>query len=87
MAESATHVRVIEETSAYWRILFDYPSRLQDVTGRQSVFEQQRVRRIWFADADVRIPPPRLSVLANSDSKCRGSNPPAPASQSVSNAY
>jgi hypothetical protein len=32
---------------------------LQDVTGRQSVFEQQRVRRIWFPDAEVRIPPPQ----------------------------
>jgi len=25
MTESATPVRVIEETSAYWRVLFDYP--------------------------------------------------------------
>src|SRR4029077_14395301 len=25
MTESAAHVRVIEETSAYWRVLFDYP--------------------------------------------------------------
>ena len=25
MAESAAHVRVIEETSAYWRVVFDYP--------------------------------------------------------------
>ena len=25
MTESATHVRVIEEASAYWRVLFDYP--------------------------------------------------------------
>src|SRR5258708_14346 len=25
MTESATHVRVVEETSAYWRVLFDYP--------------------------------------------------------------
>src|SRR6201997_4446802 len=25
MNESAEHVRVIEETSAYWRVLFDYP--------------------------------------------------------------
>jgi hypothetical protein len=23
--ESAAHVRVIEETSAYWRVVFDYP--------------------------------------------------------------
>ena len=35
-----------------------------------------------FPDAEVRIPPPKLRVLANSDSKCRGSNPPAPASKS-----
>src|SRR5213595_3737946 len=25
MSESAAHVRVIEETPAYWRVLFDYP--------------------------------------------------------------
>jgi hypothetical protein len=25
MTESASHVRVIEETSAYWRVLFDNP--------------------------------------------------------------
>jgi hypothetical protein len=25
MTELAAHVRVIEETSAYWRILFDHP--------------------------------------------------------------
>ena len=25
MSESAGHVRVIEETPAYWRVLFDYP--------------------------------------------------------------
>jgi enoyl-CoA hydratase/carnithine racemase len=25
MAEASAHVRVIEETSAYWRVLFDYP--------------------------------------------------------------
>src|SRR6201988_2096172 len=25
MNESAEHVRVIEETSAYWRVVFDYP--------------------------------------------------------------
>ena len=25
MIEFAAHVRVIEETSAYWRVVFDYP--------------------------------------------------------------
>jgi hypothetical protein len=25
MTESAVHVRVIEETPAYWRVVFDYP--------------------------------------------------------------
>src|SRR6476620_9687226 len=25
MSESAVHVRVIEETPAYWRVVFDYP--------------------------------------------------------------
>ena len=33
MTESAAHVRVIEETSAYWRVLFDYPPfNIVDVT-------------------------------------------------------
>src|SRR5258708_12187024 len=25
MTDSAAHVRVVEETSSYWRVLFDYP--------------------------------------------------------------
>ena len=25
MAESVAHVRVIEETPGYWRVVFDYP--------------------------------------------------------------
>jgi len=25
MTESAAHVRIIEETSAYWKVVFDYP--------------------------------------------------------------
>src|SRR5229473_60168 len=44
MSESAGHVRVIEQTAAYWRVLFDYPpfnildatifEGLQDLLGR-----------------------------------------------------
>ncbi len=25
MTEAAAHVRIVEETSAYWRVVFDYP--------------------------------------------------------------
>jgi hypothetical protein len=25
MTESAVHVRMVEESSAYWRVVFDYP--------------------------------------------------------------
>lgn len=25
MTESATHVRIVEKTPAYWRVVFDYP--------------------------------------------------------------
>ena len=47
----------------------------------KSALERRRVRRIWFSDAEVRIPPSRLRVLANSDSgtqrfeSCRPSQP------------
>src|SRR6267378_1953655 len=53
MAESAAHVRVIEETSAYWRVLFDYPpfnivdatifEGLQDLLARMDVSPSLRV--------------------------------------------
>src|SRR5260370_785205 len=47
MNESAAHVRVIEETSAYWRVLFDYPPfNLCDATifeGHQDVLARMDV--------------------------------------------
>src|SRR5260221_4514278 len=53
MTESAAHVRVIEETSAYWRGLFDYPpfnivdatifEGLQDLLARMDVSPSLRV--------------------------------------------
>jgi len=53
MAESAAHVRVIEETSAYWRVVFDYPpfnivdasifEALQDLLARMDVSPSLRV--------------------------------------------
>src|SRR5467141_2106585 len=53
MTESAAHVRVIEETSAYWRVLFDYPpfnivdatifEGLQDLLARMDVSPSLRV--------------------------------------------
>jgi enoyl-CoA hydratase/carnithine racemase len=33
MTESATHVRIVEKTPAYWRVVFDYPpSNIVDAT-------------------------------------------------------
>jgi enoyl-CoA hydratase/carnithine racemase len=53
MAESAAHVRIIEETSAYWRVLFDYPplnivdatifEGLQDLLARMDASPSLRV--------------------------------------------
>jgi enoyl-CoA hydratase/carnithine racemase len=51
--ESAAHVRVIEETSAYWRVVFDYPpfnivdatifEGLQDLLARMDASPSLRV--------------------------------------------
>jgi hypothetical protein len=39
-ANSAAHVRVIEETPAYWRVVFDYPPfNIVDA----SIFEAYRI--------------------------------------------
>src|SRR6266851_3360877 len=53
MTESAAHVRVIEDTSAYWRVLFDYPpfnivdatifEGLQDLLARMDASPSLRV--------------------------------------------
>src|SRR6202171_6119588 len=53
MAESAAHVRVIEETPAYWRVVFDYPpfnmvdatifEGLQDLLARMDASPSLRV--------------------------------------------
>jgi len=53
MTESATHVRVVEETPAYWRVLFDYPpfnivdatifEGLQDLLARMDAAPSLRV--------------------------------------------
>ena len=53
MTESAAHVRVIEETSAYWRVVFDYPpfnvvdatifEGLQDLLARMDASPSLRV--------------------------------------------
>ena len=53
MTESAAHVRVIEKTSAYWRVLFDYPpfnivdatifEGLQDLLARMDASPSLRV--------------------------------------------
>src|SRR6201984_1043732 len=59
MTESAAHVRVIEETSAYWRVVFDYPpfnildetifGGLQDLLLRMDA--SQRLRVVVFESA------------------------------------
>ena len=53
MAESASPLRVVEETPAYWRVVFDYPpfnvmdgsmfQSLQDLLGRMDASETLRV--------------------------------------------
>ena len=53
MTDSASHVRVVEETSAYWRVLFDYPpfnivdftifEGLQDLLARMDASPSLRV--------------------------------------------
>jgi hypothetical protein len=53
MSEAAAHVRVIEETSAYWRVVFDYPpfnivdstifDGLQDLLARMDASPSLRV--------------------------------------------
>src|SRR5216684_1365426 len=62
MAESAAHVRVIEETSAYWRVLFDYPpfnivdatifEGLQDLLARMDASPHLRVAIFESAKPD-----------------------------------
>ena len=58
MTESAVHLRVIEETSAYWRVVFDSPpfnivdatmfEGLQDVLARM---EASPAYASWFSRA------------------------------------
>jgi len=62
MAESAAHVRVIEETSAYWRVLFDNPpfnifgagmfAALQDLLARMDAAPSLRVVVFESANPD-----------------------------------
>src|SRR5882672_5716740 len=62
MAESAAHVRVIEETSAYWRVLFDNPpfnifgagmfAALQDLLARMDATPSLRVVVFESANPD-----------------------------------
>src|SRR6201997_1561801 len=62
MTESAAPVRVIEETSAYWRVVFDYPpfnmmdatifESLQDLLGRMDASPHLRVVVFESANPD-----------------------------------
>ena len=48
MTELAAHVRVIEETSAYWRVLFDHPPfNIVDAT----IFEGSRICSLEWTPA------------------------------------
>ena len=48
MTQSASHVRVIEETSGYWRVLFDNPPlNLVDATMFEGLIEVQ-VQKMWI---------------------------------------
>src|SRR6202158_5224480 len=59
MSEAAGHVRVVEETSAYWRVVFDYPPfNIVDATlfeGLQKLLARMdaspSVRVVWFESA------------------------------------
>src|SRR6516165_10841083 len=59
MIESAAHVRVIEETSAYWRVVFDYPPfNILDATIFECLqgllvrmYASQRLRVVVFESA------------------------------------
>jgi enoyl-CoA hydratase/carnithine racemase len=62
MAEAAAHVRVIEETSGYWRVVFDYPpfnmvdisifEALQDLLSRMDASPSLRVVVFESANAE-----------------------------------
>src|SRR2546429_5932878 len=62
MTESAAHVRVVEETSAFWRVLFDYPpfnivdatifEGLQDLLVRMDTSQSLRVVIFESANPD-----------------------------------
>src|SRR6266404_2733625 len=62
MAESAQHLRIIEETSAYWRVLFDHPplnivgvgmfEGLQDLLARMDASPSLRVVVFESANPD-----------------------------------
>jgi enoyl-CoA hydratase/carnithine racemase len=62
MAEAAAHVRVIEETSGHWRVVFDYPpfnivdasifEALQDLLSRMDASPSLRVVVLESANAE-----------------------------------
>src|SRR2546429_6032808 len=62
MAESVPHLRIIEETSAYWRVLFDHPplnivgvgmfEGLQDLLARMDASPSLRVVVFESANPD-----------------------------------
>src|SRR5258708_33801802 len=62
MTESASHLRVIEETPAYWRVVFDHPplnimdadmfEGLQDLLGRMDTSPSLRVVVFESANPD-----------------------------------
>jgi hypothetical protein len=64
MTESTAPVRVVEETSAYWRVLFDYPpfnivdatifEGLQDLLARMDTSASLRYSRAQILNSTLR---------------------------------
>jgi len=65
---SAAHVRVIEETPAYWRVVFDYPPfNIVDAT----IFEalQDLLARMNQSPSVLRVEIERVGVVVREDER------------------
>src|SRR6266436_9378288 len=76
MTESVAHLRIIEETSAYWRVLFDHPplnivgvgmfEGLQELLSRMDASSSLRVVVFESANPDFYLAHCDLSDIAGS---------------------
>jgi enoyl-CoA hydratase/carnithine racemase len=88
MTESAAHVRVIEETPAYWRVVFDYPpfnivdatifEGLQDLLARMDASPGLRVVVFESANPEFYLAHFDLTGKIGNIDCCRGFGPPDP---------